>query len=99
MRYGDPLKSNVSGISKQTLPAKGSSARRKQFDNTGSFERLSNNDNNHMPDDYQDNHRVNISSQRGDVPGYHDGDGYQMDGVLVTQKTVWAEHKQNRNVV
>lgn len=68
----------------------------KQFD---SFERLSNNDNNHMPDDYYDHHRVNISSQRGNVPEYHEGESYQMDGVWVTQKTVWAEHTQNGNVI
>lgn len=99
MRYGDPLKSNTSGISKQALPANGSGAQMKQFDNTGSFERLSNNDNNHMSDDCYDNHRVNISSQRGDVPEYHEGESYQMDGIWVTQKTVWAEHTQNGNVV
>lgn len=52
-----------------------------------------------MLDDYRDNHHVNISSQRGDVLRCDEGESYQMDGVIVTQKTVWAENKQNRNIV
>lgn len=99
LRYGDPLKSNTTGISKQTLPVKGSSAQKKHLDNTGSFERLSNTDNDFMSDDYRDNRRVNISSRQAGAPGYNQGESYQMDGVMVTQKTVWSEHKQNSNVV
>ncbi|KAI7781493.1 hypothetical protein LA080_014669 [Diaporthe eres] len=49
--------------------------------------------------DYRDNHRINISSQRGGISGCDEGESYQMDGVLVTRKTVWAEHEEIRNVV
>lgn len=105
LRYGDPLKSSTAGsagISNKTpmiKGSKGSSARRKQFGTSGSFERLSNNDNPPVPAEFRDNHRVNISGRRGDALRDDEGESYQMDGVLVTHKTVWSEHKQDNNVV
>lgn len=95
VRYGDPLSTNKSGLSN---PAKGSSARRRQDE--GSFERLSNIEQNFMPGDYDDNRRVKISSSGNGYPLKKDqGESYQMDGVMVTQKMVWSEHKRNSSAV
>lgn len=104
LRYGDPLKSTTAGsagYSNKTpmiKGSKGSTVRRKQFGTSGSFERLSNSEHPPMRDEYRENHRVNISGYKGDA--LEDGsESYQMDGVLVTQNTVWSEHKQGHNAV
>jgi hypothetical protein len=100
VRYGDPLKTHTAALSKQTLPGMGSSAHRKQYRNEeGSFERLPS-DNNFSSADYGHNHRVDISSGRKGYPsGDVEGESYQMDGVVVTQNTVWTEHKQIHSAV
>ena len=101
LRYGDPLKTHTSGLSKPTLPGKGHSARSKQFSNEeGSFERLSNGDATFSPAEYRNNHRVNVSGGRNGSPTqYNEGESYQMDGVMVTQKTVWSEHNHRDDSV
>lgn len=79
--------------------SKGRCARKMQFGNSGSFERLSNHDPPPVPAEFRDHHRVNITGRRGDVLRDGEGESYQMDGVLVTHKMVWAEHKQDSNIV
>lgn len=96
--YGDPLSTSATGLSKQILPTKASSARR--FHDESSFERLSNVEHNFMPENYSGNRRVNISSSRDvHAPNNDRSESYQMDGVMVTHKTVWSEHKQDHNAV
>jgi hypothetical protein len=100
VRYGDPLKTHTAALSKPTLPGMGSSARRKQYTNEeGSFERLPS-DNDLSSADYDHNHRVDISSSRkGYSLGDTEGESYQMDGIMVTQNTVWTEHSQIHSAV
>lgn len=96
LRYGDPLSSKVTGFSKPTLPAKGSSARRLHGED--SFTKLSNMEHNFVGD-YGENRHIDISSSLdGDLSMSDRGESYPMDGVLVIQKTVWSDNKHNVSV-
>ncbi|RYP67342.1 hypothetical protein DL771_007286 [Monosporascus sp. 5C6A] len=107
LRYGDPLKSHTSAISKGT-PVSGSGAttagrasHRKQFRNgTGSFERLANSEDVLTPATYRSNHHVNVSSSRGnDGSAYTDTESYPLEGVMVRHDTVWSEYNHNHSAV
>jgi hypothetical protein len=107
LRYGDPLKTHTSAISKGT-PNSGSGAtstgrpsHRKQFSSgNGSFERLANSEDGLTPAAYHRSHHVNVSSSQGnDDFIFPNTESYPLEGVMVRQDTVWSESNHNRSAV
>lgn len=99
LRYGDPLKSRTGGLSEQRIPDKMSSAHLKQpSTDGGSFERLHNADTTFSSVDHRYNVKIS-SGRKGSSLEDTDGESYPMDGVMVTQRIVWAEHNQGHNAV
>lgn len=108
LRYGDPLKTHTSAVSKGPA-ASGSGGTsgaktsfRKQFSSNGngSFERLSQSEDALNPAAYHRTHHVNVSSSRGnDDFGYNNTESYPLEGVMVRHDTVWSEHNRDHSGV
>ncbi|KAJ0115641.1 hypothetical protein J7T55_010464 [Diaporthe amygdali] len=101
LRYGDPLKSHTDAISRDTPLRGGSSARKKEFGNVdGSFERLDNSEDALTLGTHLNNHRVKVSSPRGDNgPTYMSSETYPMEGIMVRHDLVWSEQSKSHSIV
>lgn len=101
LRYGDPLQSHTDAISRDTPIRGGISARKKEFGNgDGSFERLDKSEDALTLGTHLNNHRVKVSSPRGDKDLiYMSSETYPMEGIMVRHDLVWSEQSKSHSVV